>query len=629
MQRRPEQAIPSPLVRGLAAAAGLLWAVATAGPAASAPEEAGSAPAPLDAVFVLDNSGSMRTHDPGRAAGRIVETFAAAMPRDGRLGVVLFDASARLVQPLTDEVGPGTRARWARIVQRVDYAGQHTNGPAGIERALYELDRSGRVGARKLVVFITDGIVDTGDPARDLEKTRWLKEELVDEARRAGVRIDGIAFTESADVELVQALALGTGGEYWRIERADEIPTVVARLGRPIDAAASRRAAAPAQTPAPHLPPVGGAADDGRSRGLLLLSAGLFVAVMLLLPPALGRWRRRMRPAPAAPPAPIGFASDAFVALPALPRGGRPPIVRLLDLSGATGRGEAVLLLDAPVTRIGRDPASEVAIVSDTVSSFHATIDYRDGYFHLEDQRSTNGTWLEGRRLEPHRPARLKSGDFIRIASHEFRFLIPDHEPRGRTAILGGTALHAVRVEPPSTSGGASGADPVGRHVAGFDRCLAAHLARIEQLGATHRRFVDRAFPPAIRALLVRRSQDLIERCRAEGLGVRVDVSKQSVHYTLCVVPESMDGARAWYEDRFGSYAKFLVGVLDARAGAAQPCEAVCVVTYGMVEEPWASVTIVPAREDGEAVEVMSLELLSEDQRREAEALDIVDVGRR
>ena len=107
----------------------------------------------------------------------------------------------------------------------------------------------------------------------------------------------------------------------------------------------------------------------------------------------------------------------------------------------ATGRGKPVLLLDAPTTRIGRDPGNDLVIPSDTVSSFHATLDYRDGYFYIEDQRSTNGTWLSGRRLFPTRPARLKSGDVIDVAGHEFHFVIPDHEPRGRTQVLDVTSL--------------------------------------------------------------------------------------------------------------------------------------------------------------------------------------------
>ena len=42
---------------------------------------------------------------------------------------------------------------------KVDYRGQYTNIPAGMERAIYELKSSARKDAAKVVVFMTDGDV--------------------------------------------------------------------------------------------------------------------------------------------------------------------------------------------------------------------------------------------------------------------------------------------------------------------------------------------------------------------------------------------------------------------------------------------------------------------------------------
>jgi hypothetical protein len=60
----------------------------------------------IDVIFVLDNSGSMREHDPEYRTRRAVRDFASALSQDssldGRVGVVLFDQEARLVFSLTD-----------------------------------------------------------------------------------------------------------------------------------------------------------------------------------------------------------------------------------------------------------------------------------------------------------------------------------------------------------------------------------------------------------------------------------------------------------------------------------------------------------------------------------------------
>ncbi len=82
---------------------------------------------PVDVVFVLDNSGSMRQNDPKYLTRKTVTNFASALAEDssieGRIAVVLFDGKARLVQGLT-AIEPG----------RVDSL---------LEPALAELDFSG------------------------------------------------------------------------------------------------------------------------------------------------------------------------------------------------------------------------------------------------------------------------------------------------------------------------------------------------------------------------------------------------------------------------------------------------------------------------------------------------------
>ncbi|GAB4508499.1 MAG: hypothetical protein OHK0046_01130 [Anaerolineae bacterium] len=47
------------------------------------------------------------------------------------------------------------------------------------------------------------------------------------------------------------------------------------------------------------------------------------------------------------------------------------------------------------------------------VSRQHASIDMHDGTLYLTDLGSTNGTWLAGKRIEPHQPAPINKGDEI------------------------------------------------------------------------------------------------------------------------------------------------------------------------------------------------------------------------
>ncbi|RKY98791.1 MAG: hypothetical protein DRQ03_01270 [Candidatus Hydrothermota bacterium] len=67
---------------------------------------------------------------------------------------------------------------------------------------------------------------------------------------------------------------------------------------------------------------------------------------------------------------------------------------------------------------------------SHTVSRLHAAlvINKITGEITLEDLESTNGTYVNGERLQPHKPKALKNGDKVSFSRKlEFIFLIEDH----------------------------------------------------------------------------------------------------------------------------------------------------------------------------------------------------------
>jgi hypothetical protein len=580
----------------------------------------------IDAIFVIDNSGSMKSNDPDFITRRVVMSFAARLDEESRLGIVLFDERVRLIEPLTKVTG---RDSWVSTLEQVDYRGQLTDSPAGIERALYELKTHGRPEADKVIVFITDGIVDTGDPIRDREKIRWLTESLAYEASRNEVRIFGIAFTDGADFELIQELSSKTHGEYFRVYEAGDIPAIITRIATSLSAGDR---VAEAEGEGGELPPVSAAQPSYRPGGVVL-AFGLLLGAMLFAVPLVQRRHRRI-PMDAAPPSPL--ASSPFASIepdvPSPPRArpseSKQPVAKLIDVGKVSVDGLLPFSVQSGRTSVGRDSGNDVVIRGDTVSSFHATIDFTDGYFYVEDHRSTNGTFLNGNQLHENKPVQLKSGDRIDFSDHEFRFIIPDHEPRGRTAVLERTCL--------SSGSGSLDAVPTPgaprslptEPLAAFEQCLAAHLEKLRGLGLAHRDFVERNFDDQLGHAILRKAEELLDACGQDGSGQVADISRGGVHYTLCVLSEEMEGAAEWYLREYGGYAKFLVTQLDEWASEERRCDALCVITFGAVEEAWISITVVPASEQTSTIEVMSFEFLSEDERRRALSLDIVDVGR-
>ena len=383
---------------------------------------AAPAMAARDMLLVLDNSGSMRRNDPQRLAPPAVTAFIKAQPPDTRVGVIVFDTDARLVLPLTLAVDAAGAAD-TTIRQHFTYNGRLTRTAQAVERALYELRSEGRPGASRAIVLMTDGLVDAGNAQKSAEMVRWLRQDLAAQAKADGVRIFGIAFTEQADYELLQALASTTGAEYYRVLDPDSIGKALERLDsvmlrEPAKAAAPAPAAEPAvpatSTVVVTPPPV------AKPRSLNWVAWALGLVGLLL--PVIGwlAWQR-YRPRPEArddtsefkirrDTGPVGVLFDT---LERHELGARPVVI---------GRAS------------GNDPERYYIVVPEkTVGRWHATIERRGQTFWVRDEGSVNGTFLNGERVVGERP--LKHRDTLRVHSHAFEFEIPELADADRTVM--------------------------------------------------------------------------------------------------------------------------------------------------------------------------------------------------
>ncbi|MEE8316042.1 MAG: FHA domain-containing protein [Syntrophobacteria bacterium] len=394
--------------------------------------------AELDIVFVLDNSGSMRNNDPNFITKEVVTNFLGGLGERSRLGMVIFDETANLVEPLTSLDNAEVRARFLESLDVINFKGKFTNSPAGIERAIYELKTNGRQDTKKIIVFLTDGIVDTGNKSQDLEKENWLKEDLTRESKNAGIRIFGIAFTDNADFRLIQTLAVRTDGEYFRVFEVADLQEVFTKIKRIIaEPSAQETLVSTAETN--RVTPLERKEASVKQRyvvpemprkqksSLVLILSGIVVLLALIVLLQVVRKRKTNVAQP---------AMDQRTGAKILPAEPRLPQAVLIDVGKAISTESLTLPLNKDTLRIGRDIGNDVVIARKTISSFHATIEYKDGYFYLEDLRSTNGTRLNDGKLSHNEPVRLKSGDKIDFSIHEFRFLIPDQTPLGETVMV-------------------------------------------------------------------------------------------------------------------------------------------------------------------------------------------------
>ena len=276
---------------------------------------------------------------------------------------------------------------------------------------------------------MTDGIVDTGDRNQDLEKEKWLKEDLALESKKAGIRIIGVAFTDDADFLLIQTLAIKTGGEYFRAYKAEDIQDVFKKINEVISRPPEKpdmpvRQVKP-ETPVSPPPP---AAIQKGGVPLPLVIAGIIVIMGVIILFVILKRKPKV-------PLQSGPGRDPID--PSGQEGLPMPQAKLIDVDSVISKENLILVKSD--TRVGRESHNDIVIPKDTISSDHATIKYKDGNFYLEDQRSSNGTSLNNKKIEPNKSILLKNGDSIKFDAYEFRLTLPEQTPAGAT-VLGGRA---------------------------------------------------------------------------------------------------------------------------------------------------------------------------------------------
>ena len=86
-------------------------------------------------------------------------------------------------------------------------------------------------------------------------------------------------------------------------------------------------------------------------------------------------------------------------------------------------RGEFLdFQLEKGASIIGKNPKVQFQINRDTISQFHARIDYLDKGYYIEDLNSTNGTYVNDILLSYKQRCRLTTGDRVRFADVMYRF---------------------------------------------------------------------------------------------------------------------------------------------------------------------------------------------------------------
>jgi len=164
----------------------------------------------VDAVLVMDSSGSMAKNDPNKLRVPAAKMFMSLLSEQDRIGLISFSDNGYPVLHLTAPSSK-TNARILASADKVSSKGVYTNLYAALEKGLAMLEKESRVGQEKMLVLMSDGKMDVGNTDEDWALTEKLRDELLQSAREKGIKVYTIAFTEASDVELLKEVADETG----------------------------------------------------------------------------------------------------------------------------------------------------------------------------------------------------------------------------------------------------------------------------------------------------------------------------------------------------------------------------------------------------------------------------------
>ena len=80
------------------------------------------------------------------------------------------------------------------------------------------------------------------------------------------------------------------------------------------------------------------------------------------------------------------------------------------------------MVVSRPDFIVGKNPSVVHGLISDNpaISRVHCRITYNEGNYYIQDEGSSNGTFLNETRLKKSEKAELKNGDTVRIANSKF-----------------------------------------------------------------------------------------------------------------------------------------------------------------------------------------------------------------
>lgn len=163
----------------------------------------------VDAVLVIDSSGSMKHTDPRRLRVPAAKLFISLLSSSDRIGLISFSDDGYPIAHLTQADRPH-QAGLLASVEKISAKGAYTNLHAALAKGYEMLQREGDSKRRRMLVLMSDGKMDTGDFDKDEALKEKIRSEMIASLAQEGIEVYTIAFTEASDMALMEQISVQT-----------------------------------------------------------------------------------------------------------------------------------------------------------------------------------------------------------------------------------------------------------------------------------------------------------------------------------------------------------------------------------------------------------------------------------
>lgn len=184
----------------------------------------------VDAVLLLDASGSMLKTDTQMLRYDGAKLFLQFLGKDDRLAIVSFADKAKVVSDLK-EFSAEPREGVVQTIQSIKPEGQYSDLLEGIRAAGKILEASPRNDADRIIVLLSDGKMEP-NPQNGAASARTL--ELVNlvlpDLKAKEIKVHSLAFSDQADKMLLSEISAVTDGLSFYTSTSDDVHKSFANL---------------------------------------------------------------------------------------------------------------------------------------------------------------------------------------------------------------------------------------------------------------------------------------------------------------------------------------------------------------------------------------------------------------